>query len=172
MHTQECSRTSFLVSAVLHLSQVNTVIVLAFLEYLYNNCSSPANISNYITGIRAMYIVNGLHTQAFREERLPLFIKSLTINAPLTPKVKNCHICRSTTKYFDSLQKITKLTHFSNSVPACFFSHSILPHSAKQFDPTRHLTIGGKQTMRVKKLNKHINYKYLGCTSICKQPVL
>ena len=73
---------AFLVSAGWHLSQVNTVLVLAFLEFPHKNHSSPANISNYLPGIRAMYIVNGLDTKAFRDDRLPLFVKSLKLNAP------------------------------------------------------------------------------------------
>ena len=78
---------AFLVSAGLHLSQVNTVSVLAFMEFLHKNGSSPANISNYLAGIRAMSIVNGLDTKAFRDDRLPLFVKSLKINAPFHPNL-------------------------------------------------------------------------------------
>ena len=61
---------------------MNTVIVLAFMEFLYKNTFSPANIANYMAGIRAMYIANGLDTTPFRDDRLSLFIKSLKINAP------------------------------------------------------------------------------------------
>ena len=88
-----------------------------------------------------MYIVNGLDTQAFRDERLPLFIKSLTINAPLAPKVQNLISV-------DLLQKIVKSDKnpyiFQPLYLLAFFSFlsNILPHSARQFDPTRHLTRG------------------------------
>ena len=58
---------AFLMSAGLHLSQVNTVIVFGFMEYLYI-------ISNYMAGIRAMYKVNGLDTKPFRNDRLPFFV--------------------------------------------------------------------------------------------------
>ena len=39
--------------------------------------------------IRAMYIVNGLDTTPFRDDRLSLFVKSLKINAPFAPKIHN-----------------------------------------------------------------------------------
>ena len=80
---------AFLGSSGLHFSQVNMVIVLAFMEFVHKNTFSPANISNYMAGIRAMYIVNGLDTTPFRDDRLSLFVKSLKINAPVAPKIRN-----------------------------------------------------------------------------------
>ena len=66
--------------------QVTTVIILAFMEYLHQKGLSQANISNHLAGIRAMFIVYGLNTAPFKDERVPLFIKSLKINQPLSLK--------------------------------------------------------------------------------------
>ena len=73
----------FLKKAHIFPFQVTTVIILAFMEYLHHEGLSQANISNHMAGIRAMFIVYGLNTSPFKDERLPLLIKFLEINAPL-----------------------------------------------------------------------------------------
>ena len=40
----------------------------------------------YLTDLRVLYIVNDLETSAFKDERLPLFLKSLKFQAPFNPK--------------------------------------------------------------------------------------
>ena len=59
---------AFLLSVGLHFSQVTTVILLAFMEFLHKNGLSQANISNYMSGIRAMYILHGLDTSPFKDD--------------------------------------------------------------------------------------------------------
>ena len=39
-------------------SQVNTHLLLAFMEYLHANHQSKVNISNYIAAIRAFHVIN------------------------------------------------------------------------------------------------------------------
>ena len=78
---------AFLVVAGLSLPQVSTIDILAYMEYLHGNGMSPSNITNYVTGIRALYILYGLNTQQFRDQRIPLFIKALQINRPLKPTI-------------------------------------------------------------------------------------
>ena len=137
---------AFLISADLHLSQVNTVIVLAFMEFLHKNGSSPANISNYLAGIRAMYIVNGLQTSPFMDDRLPLFIKSLKINATFSPSPLQIITVEILHQIIKSCEALQLPYIFKPLYLFAFFSFlrlsNILPHSARQFDPTRHLTRG------------------------------
>ena len=78
---------AFLVVAGLSLPQVSTIDILAYMEYLDGNGMSPSNITNYVTGIRALFILYGLDTQRFRDQRIPLFIKALQINRPLKPTI-------------------------------------------------------------------------------------
>ena len=73
--------------AGLSLPQVSTIDILAYMEYLHGNGVSPSNITNYVTGIRALYILYGLDTQQFRDQRIPLFIKASQINRPLKPTI-------------------------------------------------------------------------------------
>ena len=53
----------------------NNSNVALFLEFLHENSISPGEISNYLMTIRALYIVYGLDTNAFKNERLSLFLK-------------------------------------------------------------------------------------------------
>ena len=71
-------------------SQVNTHILLAFMEYLHAKAQSKLNISDYMAAIRAFHIIYRLHTDCFRDERLSLFLKSIPNSAPLTPKIQPC----------------------------------------------------------------------------------
>ena len=70
-------------------SQVNTHILLAFMEYLHANARSKSNISNYMAAVRAFHIIYGLSTDCFRDEHLSLFLKSIQNSAPLTPKIQS-----------------------------------------------------------------------------------
>ena len=134
---------AFLVSVGLHLSQVNTVIVLAFMEFLHKNNSSPANISNYLAGIRAMDIVIGLDTKAFRDDRLPHFVKSLNINAPLARRVLNLISVELLHKIIMACEQPQTPHIFKPLYLFAFFSFlylsNIPPHSVRKFDLNRHL---------------------------------
>ena len=57
------------------------------MEFCYQSGLSQANISNHLSAIRAMFIAHGLNTEPFKDYRLPLYIKSLKINAVFTPKM-------------------------------------------------------------------------------------
>ena len=47
---------AFVVVVDLSLPQVATIHILAYMEYLQKNGMSASNITNYITGIRVLYI--------------------------------------------------------------------------------------------------------------------
>ena len=79
---------AFLVVVDLSLPGISTMDVLAFMEYLAQSGMSPDNTTNHTTGIRSMSIVYGINTTPFRDQKIPLFIKSLKINRPLAPVVK------------------------------------------------------------------------------------
>ena len=79
---------AFLVALDLSLPQVSTLDVLAFTEYLLEFGMSAANITNHLTAIRSMLIIYNCDASAFRDERIPLFIKSVKINRPLQPVFK------------------------------------------------------------------------------------
>ena len=48
---------------------------------------SKSNISNNIAALRALHVIHGLPTSPFKDERIPLFIKSLKLTKSFAPKV-------------------------------------------------------------------------------------
>ena len=164
---------------------MNTITLLAFMEFCCHSGMSQANISKSMAGIRSMFIVYGLNTQPFKDERISLYIKSLKINAAFTPKtVKLISI--------EVLQQIvtvcSALQHpvvYKALYLFCFFSFlrlsNILPHSAIAFDMTRHLTRGDiilgekfatiivkrSKTMQNRRETATISIPMLGQSALC-----
>ena len=136
---------AFLVVAGLSLPQVSTIDILAYMEYLHGNGMSPSNITNYVTGIRALHILYGLETHKFRDQRLPLFIKALQINRPLKPTI----VLTLDVEFLERIVNISLQLQFPlvfQSLYLFCFSFlrlfNILPHSASAFDNSRHLGRG------------------------------
>ena len=78
---------AFQVAAGLLDYQVTVKLLLSFFEYLHQNHISSGQLQNYLSAIRAMHIVNGLKTAAFKDERLSLFLKASRIHRPFRPRV-------------------------------------------------------------------------------------
>ena len=137
---------AFLVVAGLSLPGVSSLDILAFMEYLAQAGMSPDNVTNHLTAARSMFIIYGYNTAPFRDQRIPLFIKSLKINRPITPKLQ---LLIDDTLL---LQIVTVSAHLQFPLVykalylVAFFSFlrlsNILPHAAKNFDKTRHLCVG------------------------------
>ena len=77
---------AFLVVSGLHPGEINVQMLLAFLEYLYQNKCTVSNIANYLAAIRAFSIIYDLPTDCFKHKKIQMFIKSLKMNRPLTLK--------------------------------------------------------------------------------------
>ena len=134
---------SFQVAARLLSYQVTVQILLSFLEYLHQNHISSAHLQNYLTAIRAIHIVHGLETAAFRDECLPLFLKAMRIQRPVKPRLLahlDIPLLEQIIKQCDQLQfpVVFKPLYFT-----MFFSFlrlsNVLPHSVAKFDYTRQL---------------------------------
>ena len=137
---------SFLVLIDQPINQVNTTTLLSFMEFMVQSNFSHANIANHVSGLRASYILHGLSTDIFKDERIPLFLKSLQINAPFSPTVR---VTISVDMLMDIIRVCDKLRHpvlFKALYVFCFFSFlrlsNILPHAIRQYDVTRHLARG------------------------------
>ena len=141
-----CEFLSLLEKAQISPYQVKTINFLAYMEFLHQKGLSQPNISNHLAGIRAMFIDHGLNTSPFRNERFSLFIKSLRLNAPLSlrgQKIITIDLLQQTIVISEVLNDPLV---FKSLYVFTFFSFlrlsNVLPHSAKQFNPTRHLTRG------------------------------
>ena len=67
--------------------EVSLLDILAFMEYLAQSGMSPDHITNHITATRSMCIVYGCNTLSFRDQRIPLFIRSLKLTRYFSPKL-------------------------------------------------------------------------------------
>ena len=127
-------------------NQVNTLILLSYMEYLHQKGQSHANISTQLTGIRSSFIIYGLNTEAFRDERIPLFVKALRVNAPLSLKSQKIITIQMLQQILQICDSLRDPVLFKAFYLFTFFSFlrmsNILPHSVKQFDGTRHLLRG------------------------------
>ena len=60
--------------------------LLAFMESLVKQNCSVSNIVNYMADIRSYFIIHGLNTTPFRDDRLHLFKRSLNYARKFTPR--------------------------------------------------------------------------------------
>ena len=151
---------SFLHVAGISISQVNTIVLLAFMEFLTLNKLSQSNISNHMAGIRAMFILYGLDTASFKDERINLFIKALKINQPFQPRFTKVISIQLLSQIVESCRDLRDPILFKALYLFMFYSFlrlsNVLPHSIKAFDPSRHLTRGD------------LIFSETGCTVIIK----
>ena len=133
---------AFLVALDLSLPQVATMHVLAFMEYLLQHGMSASNIINHITATRTMLIIYNCDTAAFRDQRIPLFIKSVKIKRIFQPKL-HFVIDEEVLKQIVSKCFLLQSPHtFIALYLFTFFSFlrlsNILPHSIAAFDMYKH----------------------------------
>ena len=98
-----------------------------------------------MVAIHAFHIIYALDTHCFKDERISLFLKSLEITAPLTPRIR-------TSVDIELLTSIITLCGVEAPVVLkplyliCFFSFlrlsNLLPHTVAAFDFTRQLARG------------------------------
>ena len=127
---------AFKVAAGLLTPQVNTHIILAFMEYLHSNAQSKSNIANYLSAIRAFHIIYGFPTEPFRDKRIPLFLKSIQYSAPLTPKTQSLIDISMLQNIIQQSQTLPNPLVFKALYLTCFFSFlrlsNILPHTIQE----------------------------------------
>ena len=125
----------FLVAAGLSVYQVTVVTLLAFKESLVEQEFSVSNIVNYMAGIRSYFIIYGLNTSPFRDERLHLFQKSLKYTRSFVPKTNTiidtdlllCILSVSETLPFSFIYRALYLLSFFSFLRLS----NILPHTTK-----------------------------------------
>ena len=134
---------AFQVAAGLPNYQVNTEILLSFMEFLHSNNLSPDDIANYMAALRALHILCALQTDSFKDQRIAMFLKALKIQAPLKVAMRP-HIDIDTLCSLITLCDTLPHSHvFKALYLLCYFSFlrlsNILPHTTTSFHPTRQL---------------------------------
>ena len=71
------------------LVDVNVKFILSFLECLVQNHCSCSMIENYLSAIKANFVLFELPFSMFTHPKIKYFVKSLKINRPLTLKAHN-----------------------------------------------------------------------------------
>ena len=71
------------------LVDVNVKVIVAFLECLVQNQCSSAMVENYVSAIKASFVLYELPFVVFNHPQITYFIKSLKINRPLTLRPQN-----------------------------------------------------------------------------------
>ena len=128
--------------SVLH---VDSKCILSFMECLVKQRTSVHMLSNYISAIKAMFVVFHLDYRVLEDPKIKYF-KSVRINRPLSvPKrnimdLKTLHrlirLCNST--QMGLVFKAVFLTAFYGFLRLS----NLAPHSKSMFDPSRHITAG------------------------------
>ena len=176
---------AFQVAAGLSLHQVTPLVLLAYIQYLINASLSESNISNNLAAVRAFHIIHGLSTDAFQDRRIPLLLKSITINRPLAPKINQGLSIERLHQVIAISAGLEHNVTFMALYSFVFFSFlqlsNLLPHTSKQYDCTRHMARGDvifshsgatviikwSKTIQDKKQTRTISIPYLGHSDIC-----
>ena len=106
------------------------------MEYFHQKEISHVNVSNHMARIRA-----GI--PPFKDQRVPLFIKSLKLNVPLLLKTQITITIQMLHQILQACNTLEAPLLFKSLYLFTFFSFlrlsNMFPHAVKQFDATRHL---------------------------------
>ena len=130
----------------IELSSLTPVVVLSFLEFLYENKVSPSAIANHISAIKASLALHGLSTHSFQDQRVAYFQRSLALNQKFASTIKKVidiellhkivQICDS--MWMGQVYKAVYLTAFFSFLRVS----NLVPHAEKSFSPAEQLAKG------------------------------
>ena len=126
------------------LSNVNVQVILSFLECLVKNSCSSCMVANYVSAIRASFVMYDLPYHMLDHPKVKYFLKSLRINRPV---VVTPHNIITTSRLIDislACDLVTSPQVFRAAFLLSFFAFlrlsNLVPHAVADFDHTRHLT--------------------------------
>ena len=133
----------FLIPAELSLSQLDTLQLLFFMEFLCQNGLSPSNIANYLAAIRANFIICGLPIHFMQDDRIHLFLIAIKINRPLAlenQSVFSDSMLQNIIEACSHLQHTCVFIALYTFLLSSFFGLSnVLLHTTQSFDPSHQL---------------------------------
>ena len=126
------------------LYQVTAEFLLMYLQFLVFNDTSPAQLGNQLSAIKANFAILNLPTVSFESQKVKYFIRALKLNAPLRVTLKKVidiptlrEIVRQCdTMYMGQIFKCIYLLSFFSFLRIS----NLVPHAKSLFSPSRHLT--------------------------------
>ena len=128
------------------IANVSVKVLLSFFECLAVNKCSVSVISNYVSAIKANFIVYDLPFHICDHPKIKYFIKSLKVNRPLTITHHNIVDIPMLRRMSDLALTFPGGVILKAVILMGFFTFlclsNLCPHSLASFDPSRHLTGG------------------------------
>ena len=120
--------------------------ILAFMECLHVNQVSVNMISNYLSDIRAKFVVLGLNPSALDHKKVKYYIRALKLNRPMSVTTHNIITLDMLLKIVHQCDLLYMGAVFKAVFLVAFFGFfrvsNLAPHSFMAFDFTRHLAGG------------------------------
>ena len=135
---------AFCIYVSVPIESVDVKLVLSFLECLVSNNSTYSMLCNYVSAIKASYVLYDLPHDLLDHPRVKLFLKSVRINRPLTLVSHNLIDLDMLSKISLACDDLECPQVFRAAFLTGFFGFlrlsNLAPHSLTMFDPSRHLT--------------------------------
>ena len=80
---------AFLIFTTVHPTQVNVEVLLAFLECLHFNSTSPAQMLNYLSALKCFAVRFDLYHHVFDHSKVHMYVKALQKTTPARIKLHN-----------------------------------------------------------------------------------
>ena len=123
------------------LCNVNEKVLLAFLECLVLNHCSTCVVTNYLSVIKAYFVLYDLSFVVFEHPKIKYYIKSLKINRPLAVKSHNLIDISWLTSISAECSNLPSASVYRAIFLTGFFGFlrlsNLAPHSLAAFDPSR-----------------------------------
>ena len=154
------------VFAQVRTSQVTIDTMLAFLEFLVFNGSTNSGVANYISALKAKFIIFRLDSTLFDSPRIKYFTKALTLKAPfkvtlksiIDPPLLNSIALQCDSMYMGQIFKTAYLLAFlsflriPNLVPHSLSSFNLLEQLCREdiifADPGVHILVKWTKTLQ------------------------
>ena len=131
----------FTKSSLIHM---NVKVILSFLECLVAIECSASMIANYVSAIKASFIMYDLPFETLDHPKVKYFLKALRINRPITTTSHNVITISHLLDISRACDLLTSPQVYRTTFLLDFFAFlrlsNLAPHAKADFDHTRHLT--------------------------------
>ena len=120
--------------------------LLAFLEFLTKNGTTSSSLTSYVSSLRHYFKIFDLDLAPLDHRKVHLFIKSVSINAPYSPRYKANFTIPVLLKLVKACDKFPLGVIYKSAFLLAYFAFlrlsNIAPSSSSSFDPSRHFLRG------------------------------